>query len=171
MFSNILISQCVGSLSIPLVLVQNQLSRKRDFLLLNALNGILYCVQLGLLSEYSGAFLGLMPVFTSLFYATTHRDPSRTTKWLLGLAVTGVAWVMTPHATAWWWWLPLVGFAIARTAEAMHDTHAMRHVFLVSACVWGVYALFCNAWAALIMDVVAILSNLIWLVRNKKTSA
>ncbi len=167
MSNQYLLSQAIGSLSIPLVLMQYQLSRKRDFLLLNSANGVLYCLQLGLLSEYSGALLGLMPVFTSLFYALQKHEPPLWAKWLLGLIVTGVAVELSPSSIAWWWWLPLLGFSVARTAEAMQNVHYMRYVFFISALIWGVYAIYCQAWAALVMDIVAIGSNIIWLRRHK----
>ncbi len=162
-----ILSQVIGSISIPLVLVQYQLSKKRDFLIINSVDGVLYCVQLGLLSEYSGALLGLMPVFTSLFYALQKHDPPMLAKWVLGLVIMGIALILSPAAIAWWWWLPLFGFAAARTAEAMKNVHYMRYVFFISAVIWGVYAIYCTAWAALVMDIVAVGSNIVWLRRNK----
>jgi len=163
-----LLSQAIGTLGIPLAYLQYQLSTRQLFLLTNATSGLLYCFQLGILAEYSGAILGLLPVVTSTFYALKKEELCSGWKWAIGASATITAWAASPQGIFWWWWLPLLGFVIARIAEASKNNHRMRHTFLVSATVWGTYAAYCSAWAALLADLVAVYSNLVWLRQSQK---
>lgn len=152
-------------------IIKFQIPSRRGLLRINALTGLLICVQFIFLGCPSGAAMAAASGSTSLVSAEFGEKLPIWARPAAGLLAIAVLYALGDlGARHIWEWLPIGAFVIGRVAETFRDQRRVRSVFLLAHVLWFVYGAKTLAIGTMLTEVGTFTSNMVGLYRLRKAN-
>ena len=161
-----IIGQIFGILAIITGCLSFQMRTQKQLLLVQTLTSVIFCFHYGMIGAMTGMAMNLVNIFRNLAY--DHRNQKNKTGWLVPIIFTVINTFMAILAwDAWYSIFMLVGIGINTLAMALPDPQKVRISILITSPIVIVYNVLSFSIGSVIYEVVAIVSCIIALLRNR----